>query len=175
MSTNSSSAHVCLDPTKKNRPPELTDGQIAVAAQRPQLYPGPIPWGVLSRMSQRILSIDLLQYGYHPRSLLLSPSAERPYFCPRGSAQTVDRRRPRNSIAITYPFHPVQVIILNMVFCLPTILDNVLSRERRFRSMPPEELPELLTFVVRYDGLDLTEMKSQRADSEFGRRSTRAL
>ena len=57
----------------------LTDGQIAGAggAPRPQLHPGPIPWGVLSRTSQRILSIGLLQYRYHPRSLLPSASVER--------------------------------------------------------------------------------------------------
>lgn len=79
----------------------------------------------------------------------------------------------RNSIATTYPFYPVQVIIrTDMVFCLPTILDNVLSRERHFGSMPPEELPELLTLIVRYYGLNLIEIKPRSADSEFGRRST---
>src|ERR1700733_1391051 len=66
---------------------------------------------------------------------------------------------PETVQVITYPFHPVQVIITDMVFGLPTILDNVLSRERRLRSMPPEELPELLTFVVRYDGLNLIKIK----------------
>lgn len=55
----------------------LTDGQIAGGdAPRPRLNPGPIPWGVLSRMNQRILSIDLMQCEYRPRSLLPAPLAE---------------------------------------------------------------------------------------------------
>jgi hypothetical protein len=40
--------------------------------------------------------------------------------------------------------------------------------------MPPEELPELLTFVVRYDSLNLIRIKPRRASSEIERRSTRA-
>ena len=72
---NSSSASRAL----LRPPPKLTDGQMAGVgvAPRPRLYPGPIPWGVLSRMSQRIPSIDLLQYAYHPRLLLPGPSTER--------------------------------------------------------------------------------------------------
>ncbi len=48
-----------------------------------------------------------------------------------------------------------------MMFCLPTILDNVLSREWCFTSMPPEELPQLLALVVRYDALNLIEIKRE--------------
>lgn len=72
----------------------------------------------------------------------------------------------RNSITITYPFHPVQIIVrTDMVFCLPTILYYVLPREGNFTSMASEELPKLLTFVIRYNCLHLIE--EMTCESEF--------
>ena len=64
--------------------------------------------------------------------------------CPRGFEQTIDRRCPISTV-ITYPFHlALQEITTDMMSVLPLILNNVLSCERRFRSMPPEELRKLL-------------------------------
>jgi len=57
---------------------------------------------------------------------------------------------------MTYPFDSIQIIIrTDMVFCMTTIPDNVMSRKRHLTSMASEELPQLLTLVVRNNRLHL--------------------
>jgi hypothetical protein len=57
---------------------------------------------------------------------------------------------------MTYPFDSIQIIVrTDVVFCLTTIPDNIMSRKRHLTSMPSEELPQLLTLVVRNNRLHL--------------------
>jgi hypothetical protein len=42
-----------------------------------------------------------------------------------------------------------------MLFCLPTVLYDILSRKRHFRPVVSKKLPQLLTLVVGYDRLHL--------------------
>jgi len=57
---------------------------------------------------------------------------------------------------MTYPFDSIQIIIrTDVVFCMTTIPDNVMSRKRHLTSMASEELPQLLTLVVRNNRLHL--------------------
>jgi hypothetical protein len=72
---------------------------------------------------------------------------------------------------MTYPFNPIQIIIrTNVVFCLPTIPDDILSRKRHLTPMTPQELPQLLTLIVRYNRLHLILEKNHAVNisSNFG-------
>jgi hypothetical protein len=62
---------------------------------------------------------------------------------------------------MTYPFDSIQIIIsTDVVFCLTTIPDNVMSRKRHLTPVASEELPQLLTFIVRYNRLHLMKKKT---------------
>jgi hypothetical protein len=57
---------------------------------------------------------------------------------------------------MTYPFDSIQIIVrTDVLFCLTTIPDNVMSRKRHLTSMASEELPQLLALVVRNNRLHL--------------------